>query len=337
MDEPVKTFSIGFEEKDYSELEYARQVADIFNTDHQELTVKAQDGSFLLKLAEYFNEPFADPAMIPTYFLSGMAKERVTVALNGDAGDENFAGYPRYVKNSDNYPWFINNKDINNFSLFKGMDSPEKKITAENISYYQRLIHFGEWDKDKMYSEEMKGITDSFCSAEIMMNLLNSLGSASDVDRMTFADFGLYLPEVLMVKVDFASMAHSLEVRSPMLDHEFMELCASIPSELKLKNGEVTKYILKKYSEKYLPDNIIYRNKMGFGVPLDYWFRNEMKELLVDTLTSSKALSRGYFRPEFIKELIEEHMGGRNRQYQLYNLLMLEIWHNIFIDGISHG
>jgi len=145
-------------------------------------------------------------------------------------------------------------------------------------------------------------------------------------------DLSFYLPDTLMTKTDIASMAHSLETRAPMLDHPFLEFAARIPPEAKQKQGTIGKYILKKAAEPYLPAEIIHRKKMGFGVPIDHWFRNELREMTRDTLLSQKALDRGYFRREYIEMMLENHQKGESWQYLIWNLLMLELWHQMFID-----
>jgi asparagine synthase (glutamine-hydrolysing) len=166
-----------------------------------------------------------------------------------------------------------------------------------------------------------------------MLDKYRAAEAADFLDATLSLDFGLYLPDTLMPKVDIASMAYSLEARSPFLDHHFMEFAAQIPSDLKLKDGREGKYILKKAVEPYLPQDVIYRPKMGFGVPLDHWFRHELKDMAFDILLSKRALERGYFKRDYIEQMLQRHQRGEQWQYLIWNLLMLELWHLMFIDG----
>ncbi len=347
MDSPVKTFSIGFEHEEYNELPYARKVAKRYNTDHYEYTVKPDAKSIFPELVWYYNEPFADSSAIPTFYVSRLAKEHVTVVLNGDGGDENFAGYPRYTNEEEfalkkDFPSFVRRwlrrkigwpAFINSASGLRKNFVRLKSMTQQRLLYYYRITHFHELYKMQLYSTEMKKSTDSIFSIDIMLDKYLQAEADDFLDATLSLDLELYLPDTLMTKVDIASMACSLEARSPLLDHEFMEFVARIPADVKLKDGRNGKYILKKAVEPYLPDDVIYRKKLGFGVPIDHWFRNELKEMTYDLLLSKKAVERGYFRKEFIENMLNKHQQGENRQYLIWNLLMLELWHLMFIDG----
>jgi len=345
--QPVKTFSIGFEEDEYNELPYARMVAQRYQTEHHEFIVKPDAKSIFSELVWFYNEPFADSSAIPTYYVSKLAREYVSVILTGDGGDENFAGYPRYTNSGEftlnicflsslkrwlsrkvSWPAFIEPA-----GGFRENFTRLKALTQQRLLYYYRITHFHELYKMNLYSSSMKQRTKNMFSIDIMLDKYLHSGTDNFIDATLLTDFELYLPDTLMTKVDIASMAHSLETRSPLLDHEFVEFVARIPSDLKLKDGKVGKYIFKQAVKPYLPDEIISRSKMGFGVPIDYWFRNDLREMAYDTLLSTRAISRGYFNKSYIEQMLKRHQAGEQWHYHIWNLLMLELWHLMFIDG----
>jgi asparagine synthase (glutamine-hydrolysing) len=340
----VKTFSIGFTNDEYDETEYARKVADRYATEHHEFVVTPDAESIFPELVWHYNEPFADSSAIPTYYVSKVASQFVKVVLSGDGGDENFAGYPRY-RNVDEFSlknefpsllkrWLNRER---RWLAFRG--SGFKKDLARILSlnqarllYYYRITHFHELHKRDLYTDDMKKWVDGVFSVDLMLERYRQSDAIDFLDSTLDLDFGLYLPDTLMVKVDIASMAHALETRSPFLDHKFIEFVARIPSRLKLKDGMESKYILKRAAESYLPRDLIYRRKMGFGVPLDHWFRSELKDMVRDVLLSKHATERGYFRKEYIEGILERHQNGENWQLLIWNLLMLELWFLMFID-----
>ncbi|MFZ2089335.1 MAG: asparagine synthase (glutamine-hydrolyzing) [Desulfobaccales bacterium] len=344
--EPVKTFSISFAQEEYNEAHYARMVADRYRTDHHEFKVTPDAKAIFPELVWHYNEPFADPSAIPTYYVSKLARQHVTVVLNGDGGDENFAGYPRYALNGsferegglwpllhqwlgDLYAWqdFVRQQ-----RLWKD-PAALRSFSPRLFSYYWRITHFHELHQAKLYTPHMRAATAHYPAFQLMLGKYQASDARDFLDALLNLDLELYLPDTLMVKVDIASMAHSLEARAPMLDHHFLEFTARIPANLKLKNGTESKYIFKKAAEAFLPEEVIYRPKMGFGVPTDHWFRHELRELVTDTLLSPSALGRGYFRRDFLEKLLTEHQSGeKNWQYLIWNLLMLELWHQMFID-----
>jgi len=346
--EPVKTFSIGFEEQEYDELRYARLVARRYGTEHHEFIVKPDAVEVLPKLVWHYNEPFADSSAIPTYYVSQMTRKYVTVALNGDAGDENFAGYDRYMANQvacryEKVPFLLRKtlKGIIDRIPKKGdprsfLDKVRRffeAISEEPRRRYSRWIsHFNNSRKEELYTEEFKAFVGNIDSVELILKVYSNSDAPDFIDATLDVDVNMYLPDDLLVKVDIASMANSLEARSPFLDHLFMEFVASLPSELKLKKRE-TKYIFKKAVRNLLPPEVINRSKMGFGVPIDQWFRNELKEMAYDILLGQRTLERGYFKKESIQKLLDEHISGRAHWHHLlWNLLMLELWHREFID-----
>ncbi len=346
MDQPVKTFSIGFTHEEYNELPYARMVAERYGTDHHEFVVTPDAQAIFPELVWHYNEPFADSSAIPTYYVSKMAREYVTVVLTGDGGDENFAGYPRYQNQGEHsirrkFPsllsrlarpdqlWstFIINGDL------RGAIRRLGDLDQRRLLYYLRITHFHESYQAQMYTPEFRRRLGNTATVDLLLEKYRQSDARDFLDATLDVDLNLYLPDTLMTKTDIASMANSLEVRAPMLDHHFLEFAARIPPELKLKDGTIGKYILKKAAEPYLPNEVIYRKKMGFGVPIDHWFRHELKEMAYDTLLSRRAIERGYFRREYIENLLDRHQAGETWQYLIWNLLMLELWHLMFIDG----
>jgi asparagine synthase (glutamine-hydrolysing) len=350
-DGPVKTFSIGFDEPEFDELAYARQVATLFATEHHEMIVRPDAAAILPKLAWYYDEPFADSSAVPTYYVAEMTRRHVTVALNGDAGDENFGGYDRYVANLlaasfDRLPGsglargairaglhLLPRAGTRTTTFTRGRRFLEGVAEEPERRYARWFCHF--------YGDRKAALcTPEFLAARGEADELAALLAAyRDSDAPDFgdatlgADVGLYLPDDLLVKVDIASMAHALEARSPFLDHEFMEFVATIPFDLKIR-GHTKKYILKRALRGLLPETILHRPKKGFGVPIGRWLRHELKDLVHETLLSPRCLGRGYFRGAMIRRMVDEHVrGAAGWHYHLWTLLMLELWHRTYIDG----
>jgi asparagine synthase (glutamine-hydrolysing) len=349
---PVKTFSIGFEEDEFSELGYARIVADHFKTDHREFVLKADFIDLLPKIAWYYGQPFADSSSLPSFLVSHETRKHVTVALNGDGGDESFGGYLRYkaLKGSlfFSFPFQLigrnateklarlipNTESTRGKNLFRYM---YRLVTALSEPPEMRNIYwhafFTNDAKKQLYSDRMKTeITGN--AFNYMMEIFQNAPADSIMDRTFYTDIKAYLPECLLVKMDIASMANSLEARSPFLDHKVMEFSASLPASWKL-HGLTTKYILRKAFDNFLPKSIIKRGKMGFGIPVGKWFLNDWKGLFRETVLSEKAIARGYFRKERLEEIYQEHIGGkRDHGYRMWALLMLEMWHRVYIDKL---
>ena len=334
---PVKTFSIGFKEEDFSELQYARQVAKQFNTDHHEFVVEPDAIDVLPKLAWEFDEPFADSSAVPTYYVSKLAREHVTVILSGDGGDETFAGYGRY-------PWAV---DMTKYDfipdgmkkLIFGVPSammPDgvrgkgmlRHLSKNPFGRYAGLVSQGESTYFReLFSDSFKSsLPNNYSADHFLQNYYDSCNSADYLTRIQYLDTKTYLPEDIMTKVDRASMLCSLETRAPLLDHEFLELAAKIPSGFKLRNG-ITKYILKKSLEGVLTDTILYRKKMGFGVPLVHWFKEDLIDYSRDILFSNEARQRGYFNMNQIENLLNSHQKkGRDLSPRIWGLLFFEHW-----------
>lgn len=347
---PVKTFSIGFEEAEFSELKYARIVAGHFKTEHREFVLKSDFIDLLPKLVWHYGQPYADSSALPSYLVSHETRKHVTVALNGDGGDESFGGYLRYkaLKGSMyfSFPFQLIGRSATEklASLLPHTETTQghnmfryayRLITALSEPPEMRNIYwhcfFTDDAKKLLYSDDMKAHLKQ--SAFNYMKDIFSQAPAKDLlDKTFYTDIHAYLPEGLLVKMDIASMANSLEARSPFLDHKLMEFSASMPSSWKIK-GLRTKHILKKTFNDFLPKEIINRKKMGFGIPVGKWFQTSWKDLFRDIVLSEKALGRGYFRRERLEEMYREHIEGRrDHGYRMWALLMLEMWHKVYID-----
>ena len=300
----VKTFCIGFDEADYDERAYARMVAERYDTDHHEMVVRPDAAAILPLLAWHYNEPFADPSAIPTYYVAQIARQHVTVALNGDGVDRY-----RALRVARRWLSYVSEKDSRRY--------------APSIAY------FFEHDKIAGYDRHLKPFLGN-STLDLLEPYFQQ--SKSYVGGAAWADIHTYLPDDLLVKVDIASMAHGLEARSPLLDHKLMEWAARIPSAQKMEGG-VTKSILKSALEPFLPNEILYRPKMGFGVPIDEWLKGELREFAYDTLLSTQARQRGLITPAYVKTMLDEHCGGvRQHHTRLWALLMLELWFQMWID-----
>lgn len=344
----VKTFCIGFDEAEYDERTYARMVAERYDTDHHEMVVRPNAMEILPKLIWHYNEPFADSSAVPTYYVSEIARQHVTVALNGDGGDESFLGYGRY-KQCLQTEWISRlPHSLRRFSTHLAKAIPLSmerhripRVARRWLSYVSEkdsrryapsMAYFFEQDKISGYDEHLIPYLRS-SSLDLLEQYFAQ--SPSYVGGAAWADIHTYLPDDLLVKVDIASMAHSLEARSPLLDHTLMEWAARIPPAQKMFNGE-TKSILKSAMEPFLPHEVLYRPKMGFGVPIDHWLRAEMKDFAYDTLLSTRARQRGLIKPEFVRTMLDEHCAGlRSHHTRLWALLMLELWFEMWIDPVE--
>ena len=341
--EKVKTFSIGFEEKDYNELKYARNIADKFGTEHHELIVKPDALGVLPLLVERYGEPYADSSSIPTYYVCNQTRRFVTVALSGDGGDELFAGYERYpaMLVSEVYqkmPGMFKGLAKGLMRTFPDSTDPKNKLRRIkrfsegldmefNLRYLRWVSIFNNKLKNELYSNSFKDRASGNDPLSYLNPYIGDTGISSRLDRLLATDTHTYLPDDLLVKVDIASMANSLEVRSPFLDHKLIEFVASLPAEYKMK-GIAKKYLLKKTMKGIVPSEIINRRKMGFGLPVGKWFRNELKDFLQETLLSKDSLDRGYFKKDVLKGMIGQHVSEkRDFTFQLWALLMLEMWH----------
>lgn len=331
--DPVRTFSVGFRDEDFSELRYARLVAERFATDHHELIVEPDAAGVLPMLVRHVGEPFADPSLLPTYYVAKAARAQVTVALNGDGGDELFAGYDRYraallAGRLDGIPsairaafataarrlpepkWMPVARRARRVAMTLGMSKQRR---------YQRWTGFFA-DNPRIRGERIKELPRS----SAMEEAIAAAGPTDSLEEMLAIDLGNYLPGNLLVKADIASMAASVESRSPFLDHEVVEFMAHLPSAMKLRGGR-SKYLLRRLMRGVLPDEILERGKMGFGAPIGRWLRGPLRGLVDDTLAS--APDRGYVDPFEARRVVTRHFAAPDENGLLvWSLVMLELW-----------
>ena len=345
MAEPVITSSIGFTEKQFDELEYARIIAQQFHTKHHEQVVQADVTGILEKLVWHYDEPFADSSSVPTYYVSAVARQHVTVALSGDGGDEVFAGYRRYRLDQREHavrawiPQGLRRVLFGGLSaLYPKADWAPRflrgKATFKNLScshieaYFRSMSACSPELKADLLSGDVRNRLKDYDTADIFRDYYARAGTDDPLSRIQYVDIKTYLPDDILMKVDRASMANSLEVRAPLLDHKLIEFAARMPSSLKL-NGGMGKLILKRALEPILPKEILYRPKMGFGVPLATWLRKDLKPLAADVL-----LTHGHdtlLDQNRVRQLWNEHQGGfRNRETELWALFMFRLWQKRF-------
>ena len=352
MKEPVRSFSIGFPVGEFDETSYARQAAERFGTIHREFQVRPDAMEVLPRLVWHYDEPFADSSAVPTWYVSQLTRQQVTVALSGDGGDELFMGYPRYLavwlagmfdrmpgalrrmaagRYWQRLPGGVRQKSLRRrFKRFAEMlDMPPAR------RYLEWIAIFGQSRRDALYDAGFS----AQLSGEDPLDFLDAALARSDRrDRLTafsLADLVTYLPGDLMTKVDIASMAHGLECRQPFLDHRVVELAARMPRRLKFRRGQ-GKLILRETFRDLLPESIRRRPKMGFGVPLDHWFRDELRDYTREILFDRRTVDRGYFRPAAVAQLWEEHQQRRfNHGYRLWSLLILELWQREWLPAIN--
>ncbi len=340
-DEPVKTCSIGFDVRDFDETEYARMVAERYGTDHVERLVDPDDFVLVDRLMDYYDEPFADSSSLPTYRVCQLARERVTVALSGDGGDENFIGYRRYR-------WHIGEERIRSLlpyplrrvlfglagTLYPKMDwaprflrakSTLNSLSLESIQAYLQTVSILPLDAyRKLFRKGFLRRLDGETALERFRSIARSSGLEEPARMIQYLDFKTYLPEDILTKVDRASMAHSLEVRVPLLDHVFVSWVAKIPSTLKLK-GREGKYVFKKALEPLLPNEVLYRAKMGFGVPIGRWFRGPLAEELRRRVLGERLLDSGVFDDRYLQTIVSQHQSGiRDHASTLWALMMYD-------------
>jgi asparagine synthase (glutamine-hydrolysing) len=338
----VKTFSIGFNEPAFDELEHARRVAAHFGTDHHELVVRPDAIGILDQLISHFDEPFADSSAIPTWYVSEMARRHVTVVLSGDGGDELFGGYDRYLPHPrvvafDRYspralrlvaaiaaaslPHGVRGK---NFLRHIGRDARGR--------YLDSIRLFGADEKPALLTVDARRRMRGPHAEQRLARHFERYGQLPWPSQMMRFDAETYLPEDVLTKVDRMSMAHSIESRVPLLDNQVIAFASTLPASLKIKHGR-RKHILKEVAATLLPPEILDRPKQGFGVPLGAWCRGSLRELFSDTLLSPATLQRGYFQPAFIRQIVDEHLSGkRDHTLRLWQLVVFERWHRQYVD-----
>ncbi len=339
---PVKTFSIGFDDKNYNELKYARRVAEHFKSDHHEMIVKPDAVEVLPKLAWEFDEPFADSSAIPTYYVSKMARECITVVLSGDGGDETFAGYSRYA-GAFNYKKI----DILPPSVKKAVFGGVSSVMPQGMKGKGLLRHLSESEFKRyagMITQDEPGYLESLLSGDakkkvepdnnylFFKQFFDRYPDNDYLSKIQYLDTKTYLAEDILTKVDRASMLCSLETRAPLLDHELIEFSAKIPHNLKLNNG-TKKYIFKKAMEDSLPAEILNREKMGFSMPLSSWFKGDLSSYSRDILLDRKCIDRGLFSKKGIEALLNSHRKkGRDLSPKIWALLFFEHWCRNWLD-----
>lgn len=345
--DPVTTCSIGFDSEEYDEVEFARIIANKYHTDHHEFTVKENAEEILTDLAFYFDEPFADASAVPTYYVSLIAKQEVTVALSGDGGDENFAGYQKYyIDDIENrirrkipgpirktiLPYFSKIFSRGNHPLFQKTKTLLNTLSYEsNYGFFLTNTEFDDQLWIDLINDDTKRQIGDYDPFSVTKYYYDKADTDNHLSKILYTDLKTYLPGDILVKVDRMSMANSLEVRAPILDHNVIEYAANIPPDLKYNNSE-KKYILKQTFKQILPDEIMYRKKMGFSVPLAQWFREELKEFASNHLLSSNASVNNFFEKDVLKKLWDHHQGKtRNYSTILWSLLMFELWYRKFI------
>ncbi len=337
----VNTCAIGFDVKQFDETEYAQMVAERYHTNHFEQKVESEDFGLLDTLAELYDEPYADSSAIPTYRVCELAKKRVTVALSGDGGDEHFAGYRRYR-------WHMNEEQLRS-RLPLGLRRPVfgalgrwypkadwaprvfrakttfQALARNSVEAYMHTVSLTTAEqRSVLFSTALKRELQGYRAIETMHRHAARAGTDDPLSLIQYIDTKTYLVGDILTKVDRASMAHALEVRVPLLDHKFLEWAATVPSKYKLK-GQEGKYILKKSLEPYLPNDVLYRPKMGFGVPLAKWFRGPLKDRLRHAITEGGLVDSGLFDTAYLNQLVNQHQSGRrDHSTVLWSLMMFE-------------
>ncbi|WP_433251046.1 asparagine synthase (glutamine-hydrolyzing) [Streptosporangium sp. CA-135522] len=344
---PVRTFCVGFEEADFDEREPARQVAALYGTDHSEMVLSASPLDVLPALAWHFDEPFADSSAIPTFLVARMSSQEVTVALNGDGGDESFGGYRRYAMlqrasrlraPSGASPLLGSaGRSLRGLSrqgsLLRRVGWGMELAGLSAVDRYTRLMsYFTEEQKWEIYTPWQRGRAAGVRSGAIVERAFEESSAGCDLTRIMDVDVNTYLPGDLLVKADISTMACSLEARSPFLDHVLMEWAAGLPGELKIHGG-TTKYLLKHALAGWLPAHLLERPKMGFGVPLASWLRTGLRPLAHDLLTDATARDRGIFDPRAVARLLSQHANGRDHSNRIWTLMQFELWHRTHLPA----
>jgi asparagine synthase (glutamine-hydrolysing) len=340
--QPVRTFSIGFDDPRFDELEHARVVARHFGTDHHEFVVKPDALAIIDDLIAHFDEPFGDSSAIPTWYVSEIARRHVTVVLSGDGGDELFGGYERYSPHpriaafdrwappasrrvaSLVWPLLPHGATGKNFLRRAARDSRGRYL--DQIGYFQPD------EKSSLLSGDVQqAVGTADAEARLGRHFARLSGLPWDAQMMHF-DFETYLPEDILTKVDRMSMAHSIESRVPLLDNAVVDYAATLPAAFKIKNGR-KKHILKEAAASLLPAHILNRRKQGFAVPVGGWFRGDLRDFFSDVLLSQRARERGYFNQRFVNRIVREHLAGRrDHTLRLWALVVFELWHRQYLD-----
>ncbi|CAN5669689.1 asparagine synthase (glutamine-hydrolyzing) [soil metagenome] len=348
VSEPIKTFSVGFKEREANEFEYARMVSKKFKTDHHEITITPEQFfNELPNLIWHEDEPLGFIASVPLYFVSKLAQPHVKVVLTGEGSDEILAGYGRYARAlqllqyGEKYesftPSFVRSAVKSGVGTLP--NSLTKKLSRtfltrdsdiENL-FFDNFAIFTKAQQEKLFSAETKDKISEKNPYHLQNNLIENADAEEILDKLLYADTKTYLHELLM-KQDQMSMAASIESRVPFLDHKLVEFTARMPTKMKLR-GRETKWILREAMKGVLPEEILTRSKMGFPVPVGSWFRNEFRHIVEENVLSERALNRGIFNADFVRRIVAEHNAGTNHDERIWFLVNFEMWQRRFIDG----
>jgi asparagine synthase (glutamine-hydrolysing) len=344
---PVRTFSIGFDDPAFDELEGARAVATHFGTEHHEFVVRPDAIGIIDRLIDAFDEPFGDASAIPTWYVSELARRYVTVALSGDGGDEVFGGYDRYLPHprvaafdrwfgaigrkaaASTWRLIPRGKQGRNFLRHIAKEQPARY--ADSVSFFPAD------DKAALIDPAIRQVVDGGDAEARLEARFRRFAGLDWRSQMMRVDFETYLPEDILTKVDRMSMAHSLESRVPLLDLDVVTLMSSLPADLKILGSE-RKRLFRRVAARVLPPSALAHRKQGFAVPIGEWFRGQLRELCVDMLQARRARERGYFVPGYIDRILDEHLSGtRSHALRLWQLLVFELWHQRYLDPAAVG
>jgi asparagine synthase (glutamine-hydrolysing) len=349
----LRTFTIGFRQAWYDERDAARTVAQRFDTDHHELVVEPDIVDVLPRLAWHYGEPFADPSAVPSYYLAQIARRHVTVALDGDGGDESFGGYRRYVgvdlaRRLQHVPPLAaraTERVLTRWGTGRAQNTRRARLLRlaralrvdPATGYSLWVACFSPMERQALYTPDFAARARPEAPDTTILDAYRSSDAATLIERLLDVDIRTYLPDQLLVKIDIASMAHSLEVRSPLLDHVFMELAASLPLSAKV-SSKMSKRLLKDAIRPWVPSDILDRPKQGFSMPVAEWFRAELRDLPASLLLDADAQKRGIFNPRAIERLIADHQrGAADNSNKLWTLLQLELWFRSYVDSRQDG
>jgi len=344
-EKPINTFSIGFKEKTYDELNYARLVSQCFNTEHRELVISSDDMIDLKRqIIRGFDEPLADTSIIPSFLAFKLAKNHVNVVLCGDGGDELFGGYEAYIaqRMSHYYQWMpysikkyfmqIRPKDKKKGFVNRIRRFAQGEALSSDIKHFRWRIAFNSMDKHLLYSDSLKSELEGFDSYDIIRSQFKRAMSFSDLNQIQYVDIQTYLPDYGLVKTDRISNANSIQARYPFLDNKVIGFMANIPPHFKLR-GFTTKYIMRKAMRRHLPSKVISKPKEGFSSPVKNWMRDELKPLMLELLSSQNIKKRGFFNEAYIQSLVKEHLSKRDdHSHRLWALLVFELWAQEWLD-----
>lgn len=349
----IKTFSIGFEEKSYSELKYSSIVAEKFNTDHYTKNLSPDINELVLDLSKYWDEPLGDFSNFPTYLVSKTARERVTVVLSGDGGDEIFGGYEHYIAQKVakfvDFPLFrpfhkLMAQTTHLFSpseLKKGFVNRIKRF-SEGLHnspvnrHFRWMLFLAAYQKKKLYAPGFldRSYLDPLTKREPFSGFFDHCRDFDGINKDLYLDFKTYMVDNILVKVDRMSMATSLEARVPLLDYKMVEFAFSLPARYKL-DGKTTKWFFKKAMEGILPDEIIYRQKEGFSIPIKNWLKKDLKDLMLEYLSEKRIKEAGFFNHGYVQKMVDEHLKNKqNHAHRLWALILFNLWRErFFVDS----